>query len=53
MANLMLPVMDAFAEFERSLIRQCQREGITLTKQRGGRVRRSAYVTCADAPPVI
>ena len=35
MANLMLSVMDAFAEFERSLIRERQREGITLAKQRG------------------
>jgi DNA invertase Pin-like site-specific DNA recombinase len=30
MANLMLPVMGAFAEFERSLIRERQREGIAL-----------------------
>ena len=35
MANLMLSVMGAFAEFERSLIRERQREGITLAKQRG------------------
>jgi DNA invertase Pin-like site-specific DNA recombinase len=34
-ANLMLPVMGAFAEFERSLIRERQREGIALAKQRG------------------
>ena len=35
MANLMLSVMGAFAEFERSLIRERQREGIVLAKQRG------------------
>ncbi|MET4591816.1 DNA invertase Pin-like site-specific DNA recombinase [Arthrobacter sp. 754] len=35
MANLMLSVMGAFAEFERSLIRERQREGIALAKQRG------------------
>lgn len=35
MATLLLNVMGAFAEFERSLIRERQREGITLAKQRG------------------
>lgn len=35
MATLLLNVMDAFAEFERSLIRERQREGISLAKQRG------------------
>ena len=35
MANLMLSVMGAFAEFERALIRERQCEGITLAKQRG------------------
>jgi DNA invertase Pin-like site-specific DNA recombinase len=42
MANLMLSVMGAFAEFERALIRERQREGIALAKKRGayrGRVR--------------
>jgi DNA invertase Pin-like site-specific DNA recombinase len=34
-ANLMLSVMGAFAEFERSLLRERQREGINLAKQRG------------------
>ena len=34
-ANLMLSVMGAFAEFERALIRERQREGIALAKQRG------------------
>ena len=35
MANLMLSVMGAFAEFERTLIRERQREGIAIAKQRG------------------
>jgi DNA invertase Pin-like site-specific DNA recombinase len=34
-ANLLLSVMGAFAEFERSLIRERQMEGIALAKQRG------------------
>ena len=35
MAHLMLSIMGAFAEFERALIRERQREGIALAKQRG------------------
>ena len=35
MANLMLSVMGAFAEFERALIRERQSEGIALAKKRG------------------
>ncbi len=35
MASLMLSVMGAFAEFERALINERQREGIALAKQRG------------------
>jgi DNA invertase Pin-like site-specific DNA recombinase len=35
MSNLLLSVMGAFAEFERSLIRERQREGVALAKQRG------------------
>ena len=35
LANLMLSVMGAFAEFERALIGERQREGIALAKQRG------------------
>ena len=35
MANLLLSVMGAFAEFERELIRERQREGIALAKQAG------------------
>ena len=35
MANLMLSVMGSFAEFERALIRERQREGIALARRRG------------------
>ena len=35
LANLMLSVLGAFAEFERALLRERQREGIALAKQRG------------------
>ena len=43
MSTLLLSVMGAFAEFERSLIGERQREGIALAKQRGAyRGRRKA-----------
>lgn len=35
MSKLMLSMMGAFAEFERSLIKERQREGIKLAKERG------------------
>ena len=35
MANLLLSVMGAFAEFERSLIKERQMEGIALAKKKG------------------
>ncbi len=35
MAQLLLSVLGAFAEFERSLIRERQREGVALAKARG------------------
>src|SRR6266851_5294217 len=35
MATLLLSVLGAFAEFERALIRERQREGVALAKQRG------------------
>ena len=45
MANLLLSVMGAFAEFERALIGERQREGIALAKQRGAyRGRQKALV---------
>jgi len=46
MATLLLSVMGAFAEFERSLIKERQREGIALAKQRGAyRGRRKTLTT--------
>jgi DNA invertase Pin-like site-specific DNA recombinase len=45
MANLQLSVMEAFAEFERALIGERQREGTALAKQRGAyRGRKKALV---------
>ena len=35
MATLLLSIMGAFAEFERSLIKARQKEGIDLAKRRG------------------
>lgn len=35
MSNLLLSVMGAFAEFERALIKERQKEGIALAKKRG------------------
>ena len=35
MANLLLSVMGAFAQFERELIKERQREGIAIAKKRG------------------
>jgi DNA invertase Pin-like site-specific DNA recombinase len=51
LANLMLSVMGAFAEFERALLRERQREGIALAKQRGvyrGRKKSLAPAQVAD-----
>lgn len=45
MANLMLSVMGAFAEFERSLIRERQKEGIALAKKRGAYVGRKKVLS--------
>ena len=49
MANLMLSVMGAFAEFERALIRERQREGIALAKQRGAYRGRKPALSNAEA----
>lgn len=49
MANLMLSVMGAFAEFERALIRERQREGIALAKQRGAYRGRKKALSAAQA----
>jgi len=44
MANLMLSVMGAFAEFERSIIKERQREGIEKAKQEGRYTGRKATI---------
>ncbi|MBC7591422.1 MAG: recombinase family protein [Salinibacterium sp.] len=49
MANLLLNVMGAFAEFERALIRERQREGIALAKKRGVYRGRSPSLDAARA----
>jgi len=52
MATLLLSVMGAFAEFERALIRERQREGIALAKRRGAyRGRKKALNTDRSSPP--
>ena len=48
MANLMLSVMGAFAEFERALLKERQREGIALAKQRGAYRGRKRSLSDAD-----
>ena len=49
MANLMLSVMGAFAEFERALLRERQREGVALAKQRGAYRGRQKTLSPAQA----
>src|SRR4051794_40226636 len=51
MANLMLSVTGAFAGFERSLIRERQREGIALAKQRGAPTRGEKRPSHRNGPP--
>jgi DNA invertase Pin-like site-specific DNA recombinase len=43
MANLMLSVMGAFVEFNRSLIRERQREGIAVKQRRLQRSEKDAH----------
>ena len=45
MAKLLLHVMGAFAEFERSLIRERQREGLAAAKKNGKRLGRARVLT--------
>jgi DNA invertase Pin-like site-specific DNA recombinase len=47
MASLLLSVMGAFAEFERALIHERQREGIALAKQRGAYKGRKKVLSAA------
>jgi DNA invertase Pin-like site-specific DNA recombinase len=49
MANLMLSVMGAFSEFERALLRERQREGIALAKQRGAYLGRKKSLSAEQA----
>jgi len=49
MANLLLSVMGAFAEFERALIGERQREGIALAKHRGAYRGRKKSLTAAQS----
>jgi DNA invertase Pin-like site-specific DNA recombinase len=53
MANLMLSVMGAFAEFERSLIKERQREGITLARQRGAYRGRKKTLSLEQAAELV
>jgi DNA invertase Pin-like site-specific DNA recombinase len=48
MANLLLSVMGAFAEFERALIKERQLEGIALAKQRGAYKGRKRVLTASQ-----
>lgn len=52
MANLMLSVMGAFAEFERALIRERQREGIAIAKKRGAYKGRKKSLSSSEAEEV-
>ncbi len=49
MANLLLSVMGAIAEFERELIKERQREGIAIAKRRGAYAGRKRTQTAAQA----
>jgi DNA invertase Pin-like site-specific DNA recombinase len=49
MATLLLSVMGAFAEFERALILERQREGISAAKQRGAYTGRKPALTAEQA----
>ena len=53
MANLLLSVMGAFAQFERELIRERQREGIALAKKRGAYAGRKRAFSPAQATALL
>lgn len=48
MSNLLLSVMGAFAEFERALIRERQREGIAIAKTKGKYTGRKPALTSLE-----
>jgi DNA invertase Pin-like site-specific DNA recombinase len=52
MANLLLSVMGAFAEFERSLLKERQREGIVLAKARGAYKGRKRLLSDSDVAEI-
>ena len=52
MATLLLSVMGAFAEFERALILERQREGIAAAKQRGVYTGRMPALNADQAAPL-
>lgn len=53
MGNLMLSVTGAFAEFDRSLIRERQREGTALAKHRGAYKGRKPTLTLERAAELV
>lgn len=53
MARLMFQMMGAFAEFERALIRERQREGIAAAKAKGRHLGRSSSLTPAQQEEVV
>lgn len=52
MSNLLLSVMGAFAEFERSLLKERQMEGIALAKKRGAYKGRKAMLNQAQVDEI-
>ena len=53
MANLLLSVMGAFAQFERELILERQREGIVLAKKRGAYRGRKRSLTAEQTAELL
>lgn len=53
MSQLLLSVMGAFAEFERSLIKERQREGIAIAKSKGAYVGRKKTLSEADVAELL
>jgi DNA invertase Pin-like site-specific DNA recombinase len=53
MANLLLSVMGAIAEFERELIKERQREGIAVAKKRGAYEGRKRVLTATQASALL